>query len=98
MITRLDRAGMLLLGVTATAGTAFAQFTNPNASRGTELVAVWTSETIITPMVAGTLTIDGRGTTWSATIQGQTARVRRDGDRVFVSLLSGAGQFRGRGA
>jgi CubicO group peptidase (beta-lactamase class C family) len=66
------------------------------AATARELVGLWTSETVITPLIAGALTIDARGPTWTATVAGRVAPVRHERDSVVVNLPGGAGEFRGR--
>lgn len=80
---------------TATAPAAFGQGARRAASASV-LVGVWTSETVIAPLVSGALTIDARGPVWTASIQGRTARVRRERDSVNVVFSDRSGEFRGR--
>src|SRR5579863_370077 len=62
---------------------------------GDRLIGLWGSERVFGPAASGTLTLDGRGGDWQASIAGFTATVERDKDAVSFSLPGDQGSFRG---
>ena len=60
------------------------------------LEGLWGAERTFGPQARGLLTIDGRGTTWIASVAGFTARVDANGASIDFQLPSGQGSFRGR--
>ncbi|HWX67879.1 MAG TPA: serine hydrolase domain-containing protein [Rhodanobacter sp.] len=67
----------------------------PARAGADRLLGLWGNETVFAPQIAGTLVIDDRGGEWRASIDGFDAAVRRDGDRIDVTLPGDQGRFRG---
>lgn len=61
-----------------------------------DLVGLWGNETVSGPLLAGTLTVDGRQTPWRASLGGMDVAVERDGDAVSFAIPGGQGHFRGK--
>jgi CubicO group peptidase (beta-lactamase class C family) len=59
------------------------------------LVGLWGARQEARTLVAGDLTLDGRGSHWIASIGGYQAEVVREGDTVTFALPGGEGSFRG---
>jgi CubicO group peptidase (beta-lactamase class C family) len=60
------------------------------------LLGLWGSEQVLGPSVRGQLTLDGRGSSWTAELVGYQVQVHRDGQQVSLALPNAAGEFRGR--
>ena len=67
-----------------------------HASAPPELVGLWGNETVSGPLLAGTITVDGRQTPWRASLGGLDVAVERDGDAVSFAMPGGQGHFRGK--
>ena len=80
----------LLVGCSALAAKSDA------GSSAEALVGLWGFEQILGPLVAGELTVDGRGPEWRARIAGYDVVVTRQGERLGVVLPGGAGELRAR--
>ncbi|MGY0617897.1 serine hydrolase domain-containing protein [Lysobacter sp. A378] len=61
-----------------------------------DVVGLWGNETVSGPLLAGTLTVDGRQTPWQASVGGMSVPVVRDGDHVSFAMPGGQGHFRGQ--
>lgn len=61
-----------------------------------DLVGLWGNETVSGPLLAGTLTVDGRQVPWRASLGGLSAEIRRNGDAISFAMPGAQGQFRGR--
>ena len=61
-----------------------------------DLVGLWGNETVSGPLLAGTLTLDGRQSPWRASIGGLSVTVERKGDAVSFAMPGGQGHFKGK--
>ena len=61
-----------------------------------DLVGLWGNETLSGPLLAGTMTIDGRQTPWRASMGGLSVKVERKGEALSFAMPGGQGQFKGR--
>jgi CubicO group peptidase (beta-lactamase class C family) len=59
------------------------------------IAGIWASEQLFGPRVAGTLTIDARGSEWHARIAGLDVPVQPNGNEVRFLLPAEQGEFRG---
>jgi len=59
-------------------------------------LGLWRAERSFAPGVQGLLTLDNRGDSWHADIQGFRVEVLRDGDRLRFELPGDRGRFEGR--
>jgi CubicO group peptidase (beta-lactamase class C family) len=60
------------------------------------LLGLWGSEQVLGPAVRGQLSLDGRGSGWTAEVGGYQVDVHRDGQQVAFALPNAAGEFHGR--
>ncbi|MGY3040947.1 CubicO group peptidase (beta-lactamase class C family) [Rhodanobacter sp. TND4EL1] len=70
--------------------------TTTRAADPPNLVGLWGNETVSGPLLAGTLTVDGRQTPWQASMGGMSVPVVRDGDQLSFAMPGGQGHFRGQ--
>ncbi|MGV8959920.1 MAG: serine hydrolase domain-containing protein [Stenotrophomonas sp.] len=61
-----------------------------------ELLGLWGNETVSGPLLAGTLTVDGRQTPWRASLGGMEVAIEREGNAVRFTMPGGQGHFRGQ--
>lgn len=61
-----------------------------------DLVGLWGNESVSGPLLAGTLTVDGRQAPWQANLGGLSVAIERDGDALDFAMPGGQGRFRGR--
>lgn len=80
---------LVMAGASAMAGTVAADVPAP------DLAGVWQAERNFGPDVRGPLMIEQRGQEWTATIDGRTASIHIDNDKVWFALAGGEGSFRG---
>ena len=66
------------------------------ASVPPDLVGLWGNETVSGPLLAGTLTVDGRQAPWQASLGGLSVAIGRDGNALSFAMPGGQGHFRGR--
>lgn len=67
-----------------------------DAAAPPDLVGLWGNETVSGPLLAGTMTVDGRQAPWRASLGGLSVTVERDGDAVSFAMPGGQGHFRGQ--
>lgn len=67
-----------------------------DAAAPPDLVGLWGNETVSGPLLAGTITVDGRQAPWRASVGGLSVAVERDGDAISFATPGGQGHFRGQ--
>ena len=71
-------------------------FDRPVGRRLPDLVGLWAAKLQLGPELRGPLTMERKGTSWTAEIAGRTAAVAMKGEHLSFDLADGLGGFRGR--
>jgi CubicO group peptidase (beta-lactamase class C family) len=70
--------------------------TGRSADASPDLVGLWAAKLHFGPELRGPLTMERKGTSWTAEIAGRTAAVAMKGEHLSFDLADGLGGFRGR--
>ncbi|HEY3646155.1 MAG TPA: serine hydrolase [Gammaproteobacteria bacterium] len=73
----------------------FATACAASSATSERLVGLWGSERVFGPVSSGTLTLDGRGDAWQASIGGLSTAAHAEKGSVSFTLPGGQGSFRG---